>query len=80
MFLFSEKDKIVYEASIIPPQDLPMVFCICKKKDAKTLKKNYSDIDFFTKAYYPSFFSNNLVFLTEDMDSFDSVFGDKVIY
>ncbi len=68
----------MYETSLVPPQELPLVFCLCKKKDVKTMKKNYSDIDFFTKAYYPSFLSNNLVFLSEDMEAFEGVFADKV--
>jgi hypothetical protein len=76
--LFSEKDRLVYEVSIIPPQDLPLVFCLCKKKDVKTIKKNYSDVDFFTKPYYPSFLSNNLVLLSEDLEAFENIFNDKV--
>jgi hypothetical protein len=62
----------------VPPQDLPLVFCITKKKDVKSMKKNYSDIDYFTKAYNPGFMSDNLVFLTEDMESFDIMLSDKV--
>jgi hypothetical protein len=42
------------------------------------MKKNYSDIDYFTKAYNPGFMSDNLVFLTEDMESFDTMLCDKV--
>ena len=43
------------------------------------MKKSYSDIDFFTKAYNPSFMSDNLVFLTEDYETFEMMFADKVI-
>jgi hypothetical protein len=42
------------------------------------MKKNYSDIDYFTKAYNPGFMSDNLVFLSEDMETFDGIFSDKV--
>ena len=45
MFLFPEKDKIMDESVIIPQNKIPFVFCICKKKNAKTMKKNYNEID-----------------------------------
>ena len=35
MFLFPEKDKIMYESVIIPQNEIPFVFCICKKKMLK---------------------------------------------
>lgn len=78
LFLFPDKDKFNYEISMIPPQDLPLVFCMCKKKDVKSMKKNYSDIDYFTKPYFPSILPNNLVLLTEDMEILNSVFENAV--
>lgn len=42
------------------------------------MKKSYSDIDFFTKPNTPSFMSDNLVFLSEDHESFEKMFMDKV--
>ncbi len=41
------------------------------------MKKNYSDIDFFTKAYNPSFMTESLVFLSEDYETFELMFSDK---
>jgi hypothetical protein len=78
IFLFNEKDRIIYEASLTPNEEVPLVFCFCKKKDIKTMKKSYSDIDFFTKPNTPSFMSDNLVFLSEDHESFEKMFMDKV--
>ena len=39
-----DKDKIIYETSLTPADNIPMVFCVCKKKDKKTLMKTYSDL------------------------------------
>lgn len=63
---------------MIPPNELPVVTCLCKKKDVKVMKKNYPDIDYFTKPYNPSFMSEQLVFLTEDYETFEMMFSDKV--
>lgn len=78
MFLFNEKDKIVYESSLLPSSDIPAIFAICKKKEAKAMKKNYSDLDFFTDARSSSFISDNLVLLTESAEFFEQIFKDKV--
>jgi hypothetical protein len=42
------------------------------------MKKNYPDIKFFTKPNNPSFMSDQLVFLTEDYETFEMMFSDKV--
>lgn len=78
MFLFNEKDKIVYESSLLPSNDIPIIFTICKKKEAKTMKKNYSDLDFFTDARDCSFISENLILLTESIEFVEQIFKDKV--
>ena len=77
MFLFNEKDRLIYESALVPSGDLPLVFCMCRKKDVKNLKKSYSDIDFFTKSYNPNFISDNLVLLSENDEIFDSMFSNK---
>ena len=74
MFLFPEKDKIMYEAVIVPQYEIPVVFCICKKKNAKTMKKNYSEIDNFTEAISPSFLNENLVMFTENTEFIINIF------
>lgn len=65
IFLFGEKDKIIYEASLLPSTEIPVVFAICKKKEAKTLKRNYDELDLFTEPDAPSYMNTNLVLLTE---------------
>jgi hypothetical protein len=67
-----------YESSLITPNELPLVFCFCKKKDVKNMRKTYSDIDYLTKPHYPPFLSENLVFLSEDYEVFEQIFKDKV--
>ena len=79
LFLLNEKDRVIYESSIIPVGDLPLVFCLCKKKDVKTMKKSYTDIDFFTQPYNPNFLSDNLIFMTENDEIFNSMFSNKVL-
>ena len=74
MFLFPEKDKIMYESVIIPQNEIPVVFCICKKKNAKTMKKNYNEIDSFTEAFSPSFLSDNLIMFTENTEFILNIF------
>ena len=63
---------------MIPTNELPVITCLCKKKDVKVMKKNYPDIEFFTKPNNPSFISDQLVFLTEDYETFEMMFSDKV--
>lgn len=75
--MFNEKDRITYESSLSPNSDLPVVFCLCKKKDVKTMKKTYSDVDFFTKPQNPHFMNDSLVLLTEDYEIFEQMFQEK---
>ena len=79
IFLFNDKDRIIYEASINPNMELPLVFCICKKKDIKHMKKSYSDINHFTKSYDPSYMASNLSLLSEDYEEFNDIFENKVL-
>lgn len=76
LFFPSEKDRLIIEFSV--NCDLQNVFCICRKKDIKYMKKTYPDIDYMTKNYEPEFMSTqqakNLVLLTEDDESIDLLF------
>jgi hypothetical protein len=78
IFLFNEKDRIVFEGSLIPTNELPIVFCICKKKETKNMKKTYSDIDHFTNKINPDFMSDKLDFLSENREYFEEIFKEKV--
>ena len=80
IFIFSEKDKITYEATISPSNELPCIFCICKKKEAKNLKKSFKEIDSFTIATYPSFLDENLVLLCENNEMMETMFKNKQFY
>ena len=80
MFIFSERDKITYEATISPSNELPCVFCICKKKEAKNLKKSFKEIDSFTIATYPSFLDENLVLLCENNEIMETMFKNKQFF
>lgn len=42
--MFDSRDRIVFEAAITPVEDIPWIFCVCKKRDSKNLKKSYPDI------------------------------------
>mmetsp|Transcript_17681 Transcript_17681/g.18328 ORF Transcript_17681/g.18328 Transcript_17681/m.18328 type:complete len:442 (+) Transcript_17681:39-1364(+) len=78
LFFPSEKDRLIYDLSI-SSSDIPHVFCLCRKKDIKFMKKTYPDIDFMTNTYEPDFLnysktSRNLVLMTEDDEITDRLF------
>jgi hypothetical protein len=53
------------------------MFCICKKRDAKTLRSTYPDINFFAKSHDPSIFNEKLTVLTESVEHFIEIFQNK---
>jgi hypothetical protein len=53
------------------------MFCVCKKRDAKTLKTSYPDIEFFAKTYDPSIFNERLTVLSENIELFIELFQNK---
>ena len=79
IFLFTERDKIMYEVSLIPTEDIPCIFAICKKKDVKTNKKNYRELEEFTEVTNPYFMDKNYVMLTEDEDTTYKIFNNREI-
>ncbi len=38
------RDRVVYEVSLKPTEEVSWVFCVCKKRDSKYIKKQYQDI------------------------------------
>ena len=81
---FPERDRIVYEIAL-STSNIPMVFCICKKKDTKYLRQTYSDLDHLTKIYEPSYLnisktSKTLMLMSEDDQQTDKIFNEKRIY
>jgi hypothetical protein len=77
IFLFGEKDRIMYEVSLSPSEDVPCVFAICKRKDIKTTKKNYREIDEFTEAVSPSYMDKNYMLLAEDEETVNRIFSNR---
>ena len=77
ILLFNERDKIMYEVSLTPTEDIPCIFAICKKKDIKANKKNYRELEEFTEASNPYFMDKNYVMLTEDEDTTNKIFNNK---
>lgn len=82
LFFPMEKDRIIYDISI-NSSDIPHVFCICRKKDIKFMKKTYPDIDFMTRGYEADFINTkitsgtsnkSLLLLTEDDEVIDKLF------
>lgn len=83
LFFPMEKDRLIYDISI-NSSDIPFVFCICRKKDIKFMKKTYPDIDFMTQAYDADFLNStstssksankNLILLTEEDETIDKLF------
>ena len=77
IFLFNERDKIMYEVSLTPTEDIPCIFAICKKKDIKANKKNYRELEEFTEVSNPYFMDKNYLMLTEDEDTTNKIFNNK---
>ena len=77
IFLFGEKDRIMYEISLSPAEDVPCVFAICKKKDVKNTKKNYREINEFAEVVNLSFMDKNYVLLTEDEETTKRIFNNR---
>ena len=77
LLLFGEKDRIMYEVSLSPSEDVPCVFAICKRKDIKTTKKNYREISEFAEAVSPSYMDKNYMLLAEDEETVNRIFSNR---
>ena len=77
IFLFGEKDRVMYEVSLSPSEDVPCIFAICKRKDIKTTKKNYREVNEFTEGVSPSYIDKNYILLTEDEEVLNRIFSNK---
>jgi hypothetical protein len=74
---FNDNDRIVYEVAIEPLEVVNWVFCVCKKRDARSLKRSYEDLEHFTQGYDPSIMSDRLTLLAENNDLFLELFQNK---
>ena len=77
LFLFGEKDRIMYEISLSPAEDVPCIFAICKRKDVKNTKKNYREVNEFTEVSNPSYMDKNYMLLTEDEETINRIFSNR---
>ncbi len=76
-FFLSNKDRLIYEVAINPTEEVGWMFCICKRRDAKALRKSYPDIDFFSNNYDPSIINDRLTVLSENIEIFMELFQNK---
>ena len=77
VLLLGEKDRVMYEVSIAPAEDVPCIFAICKRKDIKSTKKNYREVNEFTEASNPPYMDKNYMLLTEDEETINRIFSNK---
>ena len=77
LFLFNEKDKIMYEATLNLGSIVPVVFSICKRREAKTTKKTYEELDMFTEPVEFNIISKQYVLLTESEEFMEKIFTNS---
>ena len=76
----SPKDRIVFQVSFDPVENIGWIFCVSRKNQSKSLKNSYEDLNYFCKVYEPSSFDNNMCLLSEDLDMFMELFNNKSLY
>ena len=76
----SPRDRIVFQVSFKPNDDLGWIFCVCKKKKAKSLKKSYEDLNYFCEIYEPSSFNNYMALISESLEVFMELFNNKSLF
>ena len=76
----SPKDRIVFQVSFEPLEKVGWIFCVSKKKQSKSLKKSYEDINYFCQLYEPSSFNNYMCLLSESLEMFMELFNNKDLF
>lgn len=80
-FIFSQKDRIVFEVGIEPlVEDSGWVFCVCNKRDGPALARDYQDINFFCTTSVPSNMSDRLILYSESEELYCDLFQNRVNY
>jgi len=74
-FFNQEKDRINFELAL--DSDLQTVFCFCKSKDLKNLKKTYSDLEYFTRQVSNDRVSDKLSLYVENQNIVNDLFSEK---
>ena len=57
-----------------------MIFCVCKKKKAESIKKSYEDLNYFCQIYEPSSFNNYMALISESLEVFMELFNNKSLF
>ena len=76
----SPRDRIVFQVSFKPVDELGWIFCVCKKNKAKGLKKSYEDLSYFCEIYEPSSFNNYMALISESLEVFMDLFNNKSLF
>jgi hypothetical protein len=79
-FIYSPKDRIVFQVSFEPIENVGWIFCVSRKNQSKSLKKSYEDLNYFCQVYEPSSFDNYMCLLSENLEMFMELFNNKSLY
>ena len=76
----SPKDRLVFQVSFDPAENVGWIFCVSRKKQSKSLKTSYEDLSYFCKIYEPSSFDNYMCLITESLEMFMELFNNKSLF
>ena len=76
----TQKDRIIFQVSFQPNNNLGWIFCVCKKKKAESIKKSYEDLNYFCQIYEPSSFNNYMALISESLEVFMELFNNKSLF
>ena len=76
----SPKDRLVFQVSFEPIENVGWIFCVSKKSQSKSLKKSYEDLNYFCEVYEPSSFNNYMCLISESLEMFMELFNNKSLF
>ena len=76
----TQRDRIIFQVSFQPNNNLGWIFCVCKKKKAESIKKSYEDLNYFCQIYEPSSFNNYMALISESLEVFMELFNNKSLF
>ena len=76
----TQRDRIIFQVSFQPNNNLGWIFCVCKKKKAQSIKKSYEDLNYFCQIYEPSSFNNYMALISESLEVFMELFNNKSLF
>ena len=76
----SPKDRIVFQVSFDPVENIGWIFCVSRKNQSKSLKKSYEDLNYFCEVFEPCCFDDYMCLLTESLEMFMELFNNKSLY